>query len=115
LIHRSAVPRWLLNAPVDQEVGRAFRDRRADPQAGPMPFGVVDQPGALAAQVAVHRVQRPPQLAGGLARDGRQERADALDGDPGIFGLAVPRPPAQALDFGGDRRLCLSLIRRGGR
>src|SRR5215217_8636375 len=97
------------HAPVDQEVGRAFRDRRADPQAGPVPFGVVDQPGALAAEVAVHRAQRPPQLASGLARpaatapEGGQERADALEGDPGIPGLrrstpasAGARPPRRS-------------------
>ena len=50
-------------APVDQEVGCAFSKRRADPQARSMPFGVVDQPGALAAEVAIHRTQRSAQLA----------------------------------------------------
>jgi len=42
---------------------------------------VVDQMGALASQVAVHRVQRPSQLASGLTLEGGQERADALEGD----------------------------------
>src|SRR5215218_1014282 len=88
------------HAPIDQKVGRALGERRPDPQAGPMPFGVVNQPGALAAEVAVDRAQRPPQLASGLAHpaatalEGGQERADAPEGDPGTLGLAVPRPPA---------------------
>src|SRR3954454_5811062 len=36
-----------VHAAVDQEVGGAFRDRRAVPQTGAMALGVVDQPGAL--------------------------------------------------------------------
>lgn len=40
---------------VDREVGRALGERRPDPQARSLPFGVVDQLGALAAQIAAHR------------------------------------------------------------
>ena len=32
----------------------------------------------------------------------RHDLADALDGDPGILGLAVPDPPVQAVDFRED-------------
>jgi hypothetical protein len=56
-----------------------------------MAFGVVDQPSALATQVAVDRPQGSPQLASGLALKGRQQRAQALEGEPGILGLAVWR------------------------
>src|SRR3954471_18587339 len=55
-IGAAAGPSHLLgfgHAAVDQEVGGAFRDRRADPQTGPMAFGIVDQPGALAGQITV--------------------------------------------------------------
>src|SRR3954451_969616 len=60
------------HAAVDQEVGRALGQRRADPLPGPVPFGVIDQRGALGASIAVHRVPRPPQLASGLALEGGQ-------------------------------------------
>ena len=43
-------------------------NRRANPQPGPVPFAVVDQPVALPDEVAVQRLQRGPQLARG--RDG---------------------------------------------
>jgi hypothetical protein len=33
---------------VYQEIGGAFGDRGADPQSGPVPLGIVDQPVALA-------------------------------------------------------------------
>jgi hypothetical protein len=49
-----------VHAAVDQEVGGPFRDRRADPQAGTMALGIVDQPGALAGQIAVDLAQRQP-------------------------------------------------------
>src|SRR5215218_11161498 len=65
------------HAPVDQEVGSALGERRPDPQAGTPSYGIVDQIGALAAQVAVHRAQRPLQFANGLTFEGGQERADA--------------------------------------
>src|SRR3954453_6808131 len=45
----------LVHAAVDQEVGGAFGDRRADPQTGVMPLGTGDQPCTLAGQVAVDR------------------------------------------------------------
>src|SRR3954470_24614449 len=50
------------HAAVDQEVGCALGQRRADPLPGPVPLGVVDQMSALAGQVAVQRVQGGPQL-----------------------------------------------------
>src|SRR5690349_23009116 len=53
----------LVHAPVDQEVGGAFGDRRADPLTGAMALGIVDQPGALAGEIAVDLVQRRPQPA----------------------------------------------------
>src|SRR6476620_2367571 len=37
------------HAAVHQEVGRALGQRRADPLPGPVPFGVIDQMGALGA------------------------------------------------------------------
>src|SRR3954451_4227076 len=45
-------PAYLLrlsHAAVHQEVGRALGQRRADPLPGPVPFGVIDQMGALGA------------------------------------------------------------------
>ena len=51
------------HASVDQEVGRPFGDRGPNPQARTVPLGVVDQPGALAGQIAVQRAQRGPQLS----------------------------------------------------
>src|SRR3954467_12589220 len=53
----------LVHAAVDQEVGGAFGDRRADPLPGVMPLGIVDQPCTLAGQVAVDLAQRRPQPA----------------------------------------------------
>jgi len=43
---------------VHQDVGRAFGDRGAHPQARAVPLGVVDQPGALAGQIAVQRAHK---------------------------------------------------------
>src|SRR4051812_28534622 len=37
------------HAAVHQKVGRALGQRRADPLPGPVPFGVIDQMGALGA------------------------------------------------------------------
>ncbi len=48
---------------VHQEVGRALGQRGADPQPGPVPLAVVDQPVALPEAVAVQRLQRGPRLA----------------------------------------------------
>src|SRR5690349_7793735 len=53
----------LVHAAVDQEVGGAFGDRRADALAGAMPLGIVDQPGALAGEIPVDLAQRRPQPA----------------------------------------------------
>src|SRR3954454_15693602 len=98
---------------VHQEVGRALGQRRADPQPGPVPLAVVDQPIALADEVIVERPQGGPQptrrcdgapavrLAPEVVRDG----ADAIEADPGIRGLAFPQSPAQALDLLDDDRL----------
>ena len=52
-----------VHAAVDQEVGGAFGDRRADPQTGAMAFGIVDQPGTLTGEIAVDLAQRRPQPA----------------------------------------------------
>ena len=52
-----------VHASVDQEVGGAFGERCADPQTGPMAFGIVDQPGALAGQITVDLAQRCPEPA----------------------------------------------------
>jgi hypothetical protein len=45
---------------VYQEVGGALGDGRSDPQSGPVPFGIVDQPLALAGEIAIQRVQGGP-------------------------------------------------------
>src|SRR6187431_2835412 len=50
-VSAAAGPSHLLgfvHATVDQEVGGAFGDRRADPQTGTVAFSIVDQPNALA-------------------------------------------------------------------
>ena len=104
-----------VHATIDEEVGCSLGQRRADPQPGPVPFAIVDQMGALGAQVAVHRVQRPPQFASGRALARGQECMDALEGDPGILGFTVPGPLAQTLDLRGDRRPCLHPVRPVGR
>src|SRR5690348_10965517 len=108
----------LVHAAVDQEVGGAFGDRRADPLTGTMLLGVVDQPGALAGEIAVDLVQRRPQPArrgaaratAALALEGRHEFADALEGDLGIAGLAMPDPPAQTVDLLDDLGLGALLL-----
>src|SRR5215210_5101916 len=88
-----------------------------------MPFGIVDQPGALAAEIGVDRMQRVPQLArwrgpratAALALEDMHDLADPLDREPGTFGLAVPNPPAQALNLGDDHRFRLHPTRLVGR
>src|SRR5690242_13684797 len=50
-----------VHASVDQEVRGSFGDRRADPQTGTVALGIVDQPSALAGQIAVDLAQRRPQ------------------------------------------------------
>src|SRR3954452_20201571 len=83
------------------------------PQPGPVPFTVVDQPIALPDEVAVQRLQRSPQLARGrdgsaaarLATEVMHHCADAIDADLRILDLAIPGPPAQALNLLDDHRL----------
>src|SRR5215217_9109958 len=102
-----------VHAAIDEEVGCSLGQRRANPQPGPVPFAVVDQPVALPDEVAVQHLQRGPQLArgcdgsaaAGLATEVVQDRADAIEADLCILGLAVPQPPAQALDLRDDHRL----------
>ena len=55
--------------------------------------------------------RRPSRLALEVMHD----RADSVDADPGILGLAVPQPPAQALDFLDDHRLRRRTLRVVGR
>ena len=62
----SARPSHLLrfvHPPIDQEVRRAFGNRCSDTQAGTISFGVIDEPGALAAEIVVDLMQCAPQLA----------------------------------------------------
>src|SRR5215212_3234012 len=102
-----------VHATIDEEVGRALGQRRANPQPGPVPFAVVDQLIALPDEVAVQHLQRGPQLArgrdgsaaAGLATEVVHHRADAIDADLRILSLAIPQPPAQALDLLDDHRL----------
>src|SRR4051794_15830529 len=42
-----------VHATIDEEVGRSLGQRRTNPQPGPVPFAVVDQPIALPDEVAV--------------------------------------------------------------
>jgi hypothetical protein len=80
-----------------------------------MAFGIVDQPGTLTGEIAVDLTQRRPQSAGrripfpaAVALEGRHDLADALEGDLGILGLAVPDPPVQAVNFRDDH--CLGVL-----
>src|SRR5690242_17648057 len=50
----------LVHPAVHQEVGGAFGDRGADPQSGPIPLGIIDQPVALSGEIAIQRVQGGP-------------------------------------------------------
>src|SRR4051812_9400595 len=101
-----------VHATIDEEVGCSLGQCRANPQPGPVPFAVVDQPIALPDEVAVQRLQRSPQLArgrdgsaaAGLATEVMHHRADAIDADLRILGFAIPQPPAQALDLLDDHR-----------
>ena len=45
----------LVHPAVHQEIGRPFGDGGTDPQAGPVPLGIVDQPLALADEIAIQR------------------------------------------------------------
>jgi hypothetical protein len=51
----------LVHAAVDQEVGRGFGQRGADPQTGTMALGIVDQLSALAGEISVDLAQCLPQ------------------------------------------------------
>src|SRR3954466_15739580 len=112
-----------VHATVDEKVGRSLGQRCANPQPSPVPFAIVDQPIALPDEVAVQRPQRGPQLArgrdgsaaAGLATEVVHHRADAIDADLRILGLAVPQPPAQALDLLDDHRLRGRALRTIGR
>src|SRR3954447_3708875 len=98
---------------IDEKVGRALGQCRANPQPGPVPFAVVDQPIALPDEVALQRLQHGPQLARGLSGSAPavlatkvvHHCADAIDADLRILSSAVPQPPAQALDLLDDHRL----------
>ena len=50
-----------------------------------------------------------------LAPEVMHDGADAVEADPGILGLAVPQPPAQALDLRDDQRLRRGALRTVGR
>src|SRR3954453_11630508 len=50
----------LVHPAVHQKVGCALGQRRADPQPGSVPLGIVDQASALPDEVAVQRLQRGP-------------------------------------------------------
>src|SRR4051794_23471885 len=103
----------LVHPAVHQEVGCALGQRHADPQPGSMPLGIVDQPIALAGEIIVQYLQGGPQLArgrdgpaaAGLVPEVMHDRADPVDADPGVLGLTVPQPPAQALGLLDDHRL----------
>src|SRR6185312_10317101 len=105
-----------VHATIDQKIGRALGQRRANPQPGPVPFALPDE-------VAVQHLQRSPQLArgrggsaaAGLATEVVHYRTDAIDAELRILGLAVPQPPAQALDLLDDHRLRGSALRTIGR
>src|ERR1700730_923192 len=50
----------LVHPAVHQKIGGPFGDRSTNSQSGPVPLGVVDQPIALAGEVAIQRVQGGP-------------------------------------------------------
>ena len=108
---------------IDEEVGRSLGQRRANPQPGPVPFAIVDQPIALPDEVTVKRPQGGPQLtrrcdgasAVRIAPEVVHDGADAIEADPRVPGLAVPQSPAQALDLPDDDRLRRRALRTVGR
>src|SRR4051812_15295280 len=64
-----------VHATIDEEVGRPLGQRRANPQPGPVPFAVVDQPIALPDEVAVSACSAVHSL-----REGAMDRR--LPGSP---------------------------------
>jgi hypothetical protein len=51
-----------IHAAVHQEIGCPFGDRGSNGQSGTVPFGVIDQPVALASEITIQRLQDGPQL-----------------------------------------------------
>ena len=74
---------------------------------GSVSFGIVDQPGRLAAQIVVDLVSRLPQLPGRhalrptstLAPENMHDRADPIEGQLSVYRLTVPNAPVQPLDL----------------
>ena len=103
----------LVHPPIDQEVRRPFRHGRANSLACTVSFGVVDEPGALAVEVAVDLVQCVAQLSGchtpdpmtTLTPEDMHDFADPVERELGILRLAVPDSPVQPLDFRDNRCL----------
>ena len=125
-IGASSRPSHLLrfvHSSIDKEVRSPFGHRSSDTQAGAISLGVIDEPVALAAEVAVDFVQRRPQLArrhaframAVLALEDMHDLADPVDAAPGILGLAVPDAPAQPLDLRDDHGLRRPPTRLAGR
>src|ERR1700761_5570280 len=109
----------LVHPTIDQEIRRAFRHCCPDAHAGAVSSGVVDKPGALAAEIFVDLVKRMPQFSGchasgsmtALTLVEMHDLADAIEGLLGIFGLAVPDAPVQPLDLRDDCGLGLLATR----
>src|SRR3954471_18679792 len=106
----SARPAHLLrfvHPAVHQEVGRAFSDCGTDPQTASVPLGIIDQPFALAGEIAIQRVQGRPQLSrrrdglslSVLALEVMHHRADAIDADASVLSFAVPQAPMQTANL----------------
>jgi hypothetical protein len=94
----------LVHAAVDQEVGGCFGEWCADPQTGTIALSVVDQPSALAGEIAIDFSQRSPQLAWRrissttvLTLENWHDLDDAVQGDLVVPGVAVPDAPMQAV------------------
>jgi hypothetical protein len=102
-----------VHAAVNQEVRRAFGDRRSDPLTGTVSFGIVDQPCGLALEIFIERMQCVPQLArchafrtlAVLPSEDMHDLADPANAALGILRLAVPNALVQTFDFGDDHRL----------
>ena len=102
-----------VHPPIDQRVGRAFGHRSSNAQTCTIPFGIIDEPRALATEIVVNLMQRMPQLAGwhtlramaAFAREDMHDLADPLERELGVPGPAVPNSPLQALDLCDDHCL----------